>query len=117
MPTEEELRQVSENLEKSEKEESSKKIKIDPSESNKIVFGDNLDDEFEDETSSTKSRFRVVNPRKDLDSKLESRVAESVLNFRETMLFGIGSKNRRESSGDVVRRKLKTKVIAKTGKC
>ncbi len=120
MPTEEELRQVSENIEKSET--SKKKIETENTESaNKIVFeddDDNLDDEAGTETDfGGKTKFRVVRPEQDLGSKLETRVAESVLKFRETMLYGIGSKNRRESSADLVRRKLKRKVIAKTGKC
>jgi hypothetical protein len=118
MPTEEELRQVSENIEKSET--SKKKIETENTESsNKIVFED--DDEEAGTGAETdfggKTKFRVVRPEQDLGSKLETRVAESVLKFRETMLYGIGSKNRRESSADLVRRKLKRKVIAKTGKC
>ena len=101
-------------------ESPSKKAKTDSTKneeesllSTKTIFREEGDDEESEDflSLSTKStKFRVVHVAKD-SSKLDSRVAESVLNFRETMLYGKGSKNRREASEQVVRRKQKVRII------
>ena len=115
MPTEDELQQLNEEL---KAKEESIKIDVNVKSGSKKVF-DELDDRVDDVLSDepeSRTHFRVVNTKRDYEAQLESRVADSVLKFRETMLFGAGSKNRREKSEDALRRKQKMKVIAKSGK-
>jgi hypothetical protein len=119
LPTEEELRQLPENLNtdtsSTKKADSTEKVK-ENLQSTKTIFREEGDDEESEDflSLSTKStKFRVVHVAKDA-SKLNSHVAESVLNFRETMLYGKGSKNRREASDEVVRRKQKIQLIKAT---
>ena len=115
MPTEDELQQLNEEL---KAKEESIKIDVDVKSGSKKVFDEldgRVDDVLSDEPES-RTHFRVVNTKRDYEAQLESRVADSVLKFRETMLFGAGSKNRREKSEDALRRKQKMKVIAKSGK-
>lgn len=111
MPTEEELRQAGQEIDA----EKSNKIELENTKSSKRIFDELECEENSDyESSSKKTQFRVVNPNKDLGSKIEARVAESVLKFKETMLYGAGSKNRRDNSEDVLRRKQKIKLVAKS---
>jgi len=118
LPTEEELRQLPENL--NVESPSKKKAKtnsienvIERSQSTKTIFREEGEDEESEDflsLSNKSTKFRVIHVAKDT-SKLDSRVAESVLNFRETMLYGKGSKNKREASKEVVRRKQKVRII------
>jgi len=118
LPTEEELRQLPENL--NVESPSKKKAKtnsienvIERSQSTKTIFREEGEDEESEDflsLSNKSTKFRVIHVAKDT-SKLDSRVAESVLNFRETMLYGKGSKNKREASEEVVRRKQKVRII------
>jgi len=115
MPTEDELQQLNEEL---KAKEEPTKIDVVAKSGSKKVFDevdDQVDDVLDDEPAS-KTNFRVVNTKRDYERQLESRVADSVLKFRETMLFGAGSKNRREKSEDALRRKQKMKAIAQSGK-
>ena len=126
-PTEEELRQLPETL----NTETNKKRKAgtdtdtkQQQQSTKTIFreegdadadDDNLFDDQNDDNDylslSTTTKFRVVHTQKDLMSKSKAGIAESVLNFKETMLYGRGSKIRREATQDVLRRKEKVKLI------
>ena len=121
MPTEEELRQLPETL-NSETLNKKRKVDTDKHQSTKTIFreeGDDHDDLhlFEDQNNddflplSTTTKFRVVHTKKELTSKRNTGIAESVLNFKETMLYGRGSNARREPAQDVVRRKEKVKLI------
>ena len=119
MPTEEELRQLPENL----NTENAKKIKIDADQSanntestkTKYQYEDDFEQQESDDflpLSTTKTKFRVIHAAKEAkSSKLDSCVANSVLKFRETMLYGAGSKNRREPSEDAVRRQQKVQTM------
>ena len=116
MPTEEELRQLPETL----NTEINKKRKADSEkhQSTKTIFHEEGDLHlFEDQNNydflplSTTTKFRVVHTKKELTSKRNTGIAESVLNFKETMLYGRGSNARREPAQDVVRRKEKVKLI------
>ena len=115
MPTEDELQLLNDEL---KSKETTTKIDVEAKSSSKKVF-DDLEDQEDNvlsNESATRTHFRVVNTRRDYESQLEARVADSVLKFRETMLFGAGSKNRREKSEDALRRKQKMKAIAKLRK-
>ena len=119
MPTEEELRQLPETLNTETNQK--RKADSDKHQSTKTIFReeDDLDDLqlFEDQNNddflplSTTTKFRVVHTKKELTSKRNTGIAESVLNFKETMLYGRGSNVRREPAQDVVRRKEKVKLI------
>ena len=118
MPTEEELRQLPETL--NTETNKKRKAELDKHQSTKTIFQeeDDLDDLhlFKDENNdflplSTTTKFRVVHTKKELTSKRNTGIAESVLNFKETMLYGRGSNVRREPAQDVVRRKEKVKLI------
>ena len=78
------------------------------------LFKDQNNDDFL--PLSTTTKFRVVHTKKELTSKRNMGIAESVLNFKETMLYGGGSKVRREPAQDVVRRKEKVKLIQNANK-
>jgi hypothetical protein len=117
MPTEEELRQLPQKLNnqtdikrKADSDKTSKNL------STKTIFREEGDDFDEPDNGdflslSTTTKFRVVHTKKELTSKHSAGIAESVLKFKETMLYGRGSKIRREPSQDVVRRKEKVKFI------
>ena len=124
MPTEEELRQLPETLNTETNQK--RKADSDKHQSTKTIFReeDDLDDLqlFEEQNNddflplSTTTKFRVVHTKKELTSKRNMGIAESVLNFKETMLYGGGSKVRREPAQDAVRRKEKVKLIQNANK-
>jgi len=121
------------NLREKAKEALSDDVK-EPAKNSKKVFTDDngpSDNEADDFIPFNSSKSKVKRTSRELNESGASNLrvqmigskkpkvlaAESVLNFRETMLYGAGSKVKRESSKSVIARKNKVKMIGSDVLC
>merc|ERR1711899_426479 len=121
------------NLREKAKEALSDDVKQPTKNSKKVFTDDNgpSDNEADDFIPFNSSQAKVKRTSRELNESGASNLrvqmigskkpkvlaAESVLNFRETMLYGAGSKVKRESSKSVIARKNKVKMIGSDVLC
>ena len=96
------------------KEALSDDLKEPAKNSKKVFTDDNIKRTSRDLNGSGASNLRV---QMITSKKPKVLAAESVLNFRETMLYGAGSKVKRESSKSVIARKNKVNMIGSNVLC